>query len=624
MNWFANRKSENLVAAAISFICLAVYVPTVCPIVSFTDNGELATVATTLSIAHPTGYPLFTLLGRIASMIPIVDPIIYRLNLFAAFVTAVSIGVFFKVVREMQRTSFFSAAEKKQESGRQSFNNLLSAIGSSLLLAFSSTVWSQATSLEVYALHLLLILLAMFFFIRGVEEQLRESGSTSRNLMAFSFVLGLSFTNHMTTVLLAPGFLYLYFAVLGGAENSWRRLMLMTPFFILGLSVYLFLPIRSSSNPPLDWGNIDSLERFWWHVSGKQYRVWMFEGWSVAKKQLAVFVNDFSSEFSYPSWLFIAFGFANSWRAPKRFVLLLLLFATCLLYSVNYDIHDINSYFLLAFVSVALVLCSGFARTFWVLPERLRKGWIFASFTVGLVAVQFYSNRSRVDASEDRLASSIAVESLEKLPPNALVISGLWDFFVSPMYYFQIVEGKRNDIVVVDKSLLQNRVWYFNQLRMNFPEIYARSEREIETFLIELEKFEHGTPYEFRLIQSRWNELLSSLVRANLADRPVFVDWRIQTEFDQSLRRTPNGYFVQLSSDSLQLSPVYWKSCFFNPRKPDDFSDNLKRYLTEILVGNIKWLTQNHKDSLVRPYLHDLEALEPSYAALLRRAPEKR
>ena len=45
------------------------------------DSGELATVQYTLGTAHPTGYPLFTLLGYLFSHIPTGLRPIYQLNL---------------------------------------------------------------------------------------------------------------------------------------------------------------------------------------------------------------------------------------------------------------------------------------------------------------------------------------------------------------------------------------------------------------------------------------------------------------------------------------------------------------------------------------------------------------
>ncbi len=83
--------------------------------------------------------------------------------------------------------------------------------------------------------------------------------------------LGLNFTNHLTTILLAPGFLYLYFSVFRLSKEGIRLLIILAIPFILGLSVYVYFPIRTVQQPVLNWGYPATLERILWHVSGKQY-----------------------------------------------------------------------------------------------------------------------------------------------------------------------------------------------------------------------------------------------------------------------------------------------------------------------------------------------------------------
>ena len=65
-NW-----TENTLAFALFCISLAVYIKTLAPGVTFTDSGELAVDCITLGVAHPTGYPLFTILGHLWTLIPI-------------------------------------------------------------------------------------------------------------------------------------------------------------------------------------------------------------------------------------------------------------------------------------------------------------------------------------------------------------------------------------------------------------------------------------------------------------------------------------------------------------------------------------------------------------------------
>src|SRR3970040_1764705 len=87
---------KHYLAAALSLIVAAVYTTTLNPAVSFIDSGELATAAATLGIAHPTGYPLFTLLGRIIAVVPVDVPLIFKLNVWSLLLAAASVGMFFE------------------------------------------------------------------------------------------------------------------------------------------------------------------------------------------------------------------------------------------------------------------------------------------------------------------------------------------------------------------------------------------------------------------------------------------------------------------------------------------------------------------------------------------------
>ena len=53
------------------FAVFIIYLFTLAPSVVQIDSGELATVQATLGIAHPTGYPLFTMIGYLFSLIPL-------------------------------------------------------------------------------------------------------------------------------------------------------------------------------------------------------------------------------------------------------------------------------------------------------------------------------------------------------------------------------------------------------------------------------------------------------------------------------------------------------------------------------------------------------------------------
>lgn len=341
---FIRRHLESFLSLFVFGVCLAVYLTTVAPRVTFIDSGELAAVASTLGVAHPTGYPLFTLLGWCVSKVPIAATEIVRLNVLTAILTALGTLVFFRAMVAIQLSCY------GQRQDDRTMPLLASSLSASFILAFSRTYWSQSTSIEVYSLHCVFLAAILYSIVKALRSR-----HNMRWWSVVGFLLGLSFTNHMTTVLLIPGLLLLF-----GSEFRKRRDLLrgagslVIPFF-LGLSLYLYLPIRAADDPVLNWGNPQTFERFLWHVSGKQYRVWMFSSLDIAGRQLQYFLEHLPSEFAYVPLLFALLGIWVLLRRNKRwFWFTLLLFVTCVLYSINYDIHEIDPYFLLSYFMIAM------------------------------------------------------------------------------------------------------------------------------------------------------------------------------------------------------------------------------------------------------------------------------
>lgn len=234
-----------VITSAIVGIMFLGYSFTVNPTVTFVDCGELASVAVMLGIAHPTGYPLFTTLGRLVTMVIPGEPVTV-LNLFSSFLVACSVGLFYNILLEIRQSPLFGS--RRKETGR-GFG--ISAAAGALMFGFSTTVWAQSVALEVYSLHLFLTLMFLFLFLKGMRDL--AAGTPSRIFVLSFFVWGLGFANHMTTILLIPACVYLYGSVFGMRRDAFSALVRVSPFFALGLTFYVFLPVRSSSHPLLDW-----------------------------------------------------------------------------------------------------------------------------------------------------------------------------------------------------------------------------------------------------------------------------------------------------------------------------------------------------------------------------------
>ena len=139
--------NENIIGFLLSTISFCIYMTTMCRSVGFTDSGELATVICTLGIAHPTGYPFFTLLGRCWIMIPSMKEEILRLNIFTALLTAIAVGIFFKTTLTIHRAMnvFRPRNRKRKDANEHRF--ILASIIASLIIGFSTTFWSQSTAI---------------------------------------------------------------------------------------------------------------------------------------------------------------------------------------------------------------------------------------------------------------------------------------------------------------------------------------------------------------------------------------------------------------------------------------------------------------------------------------------
>src|SRR5579859_4626763 len=80
-------------------LALVLYLATCSPTINFLDSGELTTVAWTLGIAHPPGYPLYTLISSAFIQLPLGPPA-WRMNLLSALFAAGAVGLFYGLVAD--------------------------------------------------------------------------------------------------------------------------------------------------------------------------------------------------------------------------------------------------------------------------------------------------------------------------------------------------------------------------------------------------------------------------------------------------------------------------------------------------------------------------------------------
>lgn len=602
----------------VSIFVFVVYVNTLAPSVNFIDSGELAAVAATLGIAHPTGYPLFTLVGWLFSHLPIGASVIYKLNLMSAVLSAAGVFFFFRflvlVMEDLVEIKFKKISQ--QQLDYYKFRLVyIPAVVASFALAFSPTFWSQGVSIEVYSLHILFLSVILYFFYKATRSSVCLGSDiknrTFKEWFVFALLVGMSFANHMTTILLAPALLYMFFATNGFKKQTWRLILFLLVPFIVGLSFYLYLPVRALSSPIFNWGNPIDLEKIFWHISGKQYRVWIFSSTESAVKQFNYFVGNLPNEFHFLFFFIALIGLWSLFLLNKKvFVFSLLLFVGCVGYSINYDIHDIDSYFLLAYFTLAIWIAVGLSALLIKVVEK--SYYKYAVLILLLLAiVPLVLNYNKCDESENYLVDDYTKNMFDSIEPNGIIISYQWDYFVSASYYYQFVEKYRPDVIVIDKELLR-RSWYFKQLQRKYPWLIEKSGNEIEAFLRELYKFEHNIPYSYELIERRFNETIKSFIEKNYDERAIYVTPEIEVQYTEGFQRIPVGLCFRLlkSNDENRRHQIEFK--FRNTQKFSNHKEFLISLYTKASISNGLFMVQKGDIESALHYFNQGLKINPS------------
>ena len=551
----------------VSLIVFAIYLLTLASSVVQIDSGELATVQITLGIAHPTGYPLYTILGYLFSLIPLSFPKIFQMNLLAAIYCAAAVGFFVKSVKlsldNLEKFEIFKTNKAKKTTrknrkekdkhidGKKNKNEipeivkLFTSAFSGFILAFSKTFWFQSTSVEVYSLHLLLICVIIWVLLKAFLQNEEPQNILRNYWFILPIVLALGFSNHMTTLLILPATAYLFFSKFGFNKSSINKMLLMITIFLPILAIsYSYLPIRASQQPILNWGNPIDLERILRHISGKQYQVWLFSSMEAAKKQLGYFFSSLPSEFTIaliPIIVGIIFSYSYS---KKFFIFLTIVFASTVLYSINYDIVDIDSYFLLAYISLAFFSTFGIIKVYEYLKLANHKDLIVIISSLILTLIFASFNFKKVDQSNTHIFEEYTKSLVNSVKKKSIVLSYQWDFFISASYYFQNVENFRKDVVIVDKELLR-RSWYYNQIERNHPEILLGLKPEVKMFREALKPFERSENFNAPLLESLFRQILTKLVTANIEKYNVYLaPEMVENEMQKGEFTLPQDYYL--------------------------------------------------------------------------------
>jgi len=524
----------KLVCVGIVFlVALFLYSITLAPTVTLVDSGELILAAQCVGVAHPPGFPLWVMLAHLASLVPW-GSVAVRVNFASAVFAALACGVFTALMMEAMIVA--SSLAKKKQGKTPPLLVLGPAVAAGLLLAFSRTHWFYATITEVYTLNTLLIVLVIFFMLRWRRRAMEKTSAIAHNdawlyTAAVVFGLGLG-VHHVTVALFLPGIALLVYRTRGVVFFASKKLLFAALYSTAALvAVYAYLPVAAARGPIFNWGDPSSLTRIWWHVTGRQYQVFLSFTPQIMGRQLGEFGRMALREFASP-WIPLALALAAAGlcyafrRDRTTFWLVALFIGSNLAYGLCYEIaEDKDAYYLPTFVSLAIAAGLGLR---WVLEwpwGKLKLARMLPLLLLPAVALAGnwpFNNRSHYFIAHDYVENILG-----PIAPGGLLLTLDWQV-ESPMLYAREIEGLRRDVKVVDVNLLR-RSWYFDYLKRAYPELVARSQAQVDVFLAELKQWELD-PQAYRKSAARTEqiaaaflELCQALVTNEARVAPVYL-----------------------------------------------------------------------------------------------------
>ena len=417
-------RADWLQAAALALLLFALYAATAPRGVALEDDPLFVLASYFLGFAHPPGYPLYVLLGKAATLLPL-GPVAYRVHLLSGLLGGLACGFLWLCVRALG-------------------GSRLAAWAAALTLGLSGAFWSQAVIAEVYTLNALFVFSLAWLGLAHAP----------RALPPMAFLFGLSLSNHWPLMLLvAPAFAIQLWPWRG---EILRRLPLLAALFVAGLAPYVVVAALSWRDPAVAfYGPIESLRELWHLVSRADYAEADTSPTATLADRaqyLGFFAGQLVLQLAFAGAALAAVGCALQRRAwgPRiaGFVtagFLLTSVALLLLLAYDYDArrkHLFHVYPLPAYGFAALWLALGFD---WLARRAALRRWqagavaaVLAGTALGAGA---YATRDAASDWPARYAGAL----LDTLPRDAVVFTVVEQEF-GPLAYAHFIEGRRADL----------------------------------------------------------------------------------------------------------------------------------------------------------------------------------
>ena len=508
-------RPSYLAALFVTLGVLTLYLITLAPSTAMWDTSEYIAAAYTLGLPHPPGNPLFVIIGRVFSILPIASSVAVRINILAAICSAVSAGMWF-LITERVLVGWFP----------ERWQRIVGGVVAAIIGATAFTVWNQSVVNEkVYTVSLVGIAIISWLMIRWSDDP--DGPKADRLLVLVAYLLGLGYANHMGGMLAAPAVGLAVLILRPRTIFRWKLLLACAGMLVFGLTPFATQPIRAAYFPAINEGeptacrtglelkctfSKGTLDAFNYNFNRGQYgkpdlsqrqatieqqlgMYWMYFKWQWIRD--AHGQNTFLQALLAAAFLVLGlFGgyvhFQRDRRSFWYFAGLTFTVSLALIYYLNFklgasqdlsnpaphEVRDRDYFFLWSFSawgvwaslglifvweSVAALIATEtvkVGRETVTIPTQ--RSWALASPVLALALIPLFANWKSASRAGHRDTADFAADLLNSVEPYGVLVT-VGDNDTFPLWYAQEVEGIRRDVIVANTSLL-NTDWYVRQI----------------------------------------------------------------------------------------------------------------------------------------------------------------
>ncbi|KAK7904722.1 hypothetical protein WMY93_017329 [Mugilogobius chulae] len=460
MSWEV-RKSWIL-SGAIAVCVAALYLPCVQKTVPGGDSGELITAACELGVAHPPGYPVFTLLAWLSMrLLPWLSPA-HSVNLMSSLLGALASGTLCLTVCRLE-------------------GPVPGAALAGGMFAVSRLTWQWSVVAEVFTLNNLCVGLLFFLFacFHCADNGLQRSKVAYFGAFCCGFGLCNQHTLVLYIVIIIPWVLHRLYSK---KELSVSMFFSLAVTFGAGLLPYTYIPVSSYINTARwSWGDQTSLSGLLTHLLRSEYGTFSLAKTSGSVNMTSMLqaqLDHCLADLSLPVLILAGNGLVLSVNDKKCGTISLLVTAMLLVYSLffawraNLDIGRplllgvVERFWLQSDAAVCVLAGIGLNRTCSILERKLGIGalWKIIGWllTVSLLVHVVHTNHKECNLSTNSVVERFGLELLDSVPKNSIILTR-GDLPGNSLRYLHYCRHVRQDVQLVDQEMMTYN-WYIAKL----------------------------------------------------------------------------------------------------------------------------------------------------------------